>query len=131
MEYIRNICITQQDFHEILASGYDCDMYLKMSSLIGAVFGTTLLLMTHHLLNQKLEIDNLTQVKRSLMEHISNLEDELTQLYTQEEEEKEEEEEEEEEKEEKEEEQEDAQDKALSEDLHPTSDLSDKEPHED
>ena len=122
MEYIRKICITQQEFHDILASGYDCDMYLKMFSLIGAVFGSGLLLMTHHLLNQKLEIDNLTQVKRSLMEHISNLEDELTQLYTQEEEE---------EDEKVEEEQEDAQEKAVSEDLHPISDLSDKEPHED
>jgi hypothetical protein len=78
--------------------------------------------MTHCLLNQQLEIDNLTQVKRSLMEHISNLEDELTQLYTQEEEEEAEEEEQGEE---------DAQEKALSEDLHPISDLSDKEPHED
>jgi len=97
-------------------------MYLKMSSLIGAVFGSGLLLMTHHLLNQRLEIDNLTQVKRSLMEHISNLENELTQLYTQEEEEEEKEEEEQ---------QEDAQEKSVSEDLHPTSDLSDKEPHED
>ena len=121
MEYIRKICITQQEFHDILASGYDCDMYLKMFSLIGAVFGSGLLLMTHHLLNQRLEIDNLTQVKRSLMEHISNLEDELTQLYTQEEEEEDE----------KVEEQEDAQEKAVSEDLHPISDLSDKEPHED
>lgn len=122
MEYVRNICISHQDFHDILSSGYDCDMYLKMSSLIGAVFGSALLLMTHHLLNQRLEIDNLTQVKRSLMEHISNLENELTQLYTQEEEEEEKEEEEQ---------QEDAQEKAVSEDLHPTSDLSDKEPHED
>ena len=122
MEYIRKICITQQEFHDILASGYDCDMYLKMFSLIGAVFGSGLLLMTHHLLNQRLEIDNLMQVKRSLMEHISNLEDELTQLYTQEEEE---------EDEKVEEEQEDAQEKAVSEDLHPISDLSDKEPHED
>jgi hypothetical protein len=123
MEYVRNICVTQQEFHDILASGYDCDMYLKMSSLIGAVFGSVLLLMTHHLLNQKLEIDNLTQVKRSLMEHISNLEEELTQLYTLNTQEDEEEAEEEE--------QEDVQDKALSEDLHPTSDLSDTEPHED
>ena len=122
MEYVRNICITQQEFHDILATGHDCDMYLKMSSLIGAVFGSALLLMTHRLLNQQLEIDNLTQVKRSLMEHISNLEDELTQLYTQEEEEEAEEEEQGEE---------DAQEKALSEDLHPISDLSDKEPHED
>ena len=126
MEYIRKICITQQEFHDILASGYDCDMYLKMFSLIGAVFGSGLLLMTHHLLNQRLEIDNLTQVKRSLMEHISNIENELAQLYTQEEEE-----EEEEEKEKEEEDHEDAQEKAVSEDLHPISDLSDKEPHED
>jgi hypothetical protein len=123
MEYVRNICITQQEFHDILSSGYDCDMYLKMSSFIGAVFGSVVLLMTHHLLNQKLEIDNLTQVKRSLMEHISNLEEELTQLYTLNTQEDEEDAEEEE--------QEDVQDKALSEDLHPTSDLSDKEPHED
>ena len=60
------------------------------------------------------------------MEHISNIENELAQLYTQEEEE-----EEEEEDEKVEEEQEDAQEKAVSEDLHPISDLSDKEPHED
>ena len=124
MEYVRNICISHQDFHDILSSGYDCDMYLKMSSLIGALLGTTLLLLTNRLLNQQHEIDNLTQVKRSLMEHISNVENELTQLYTQGEEEEEEDEKEEED-------QEDAQEKALSEDLHPTSDLSDKEPHED
>ena len=121
MEYVRNICITHEEFHDILSSGYDCDMYLKFSSLIGALLGTTLLLLTNRLLNQQNEIDNLIQVKRSLMEHVSNIENELTQLYTQGEEEEEEEEEE----------QEDAQEKALSEDLHPISDLSDKEPHEE
>ena len=122
MEYVRNICITNEEFQEILASGHDCDMYLKICSLIGVLFGTTLFLMTNRLLTHQNEIDNLTQVKRSLMDHIATLEDELTLLYTQEEEEEEEEEEKE---------QEDAQEKAASEDLQVTSDLSDKEPHED
>ena len=120
MEYVRNICITNEEFQEILTSGHDCDMYLKICSLIGVLFGTTLFLMTNRLLTHQNEIDNLTQVKRSLMDHIATLEDELTLLYTQEEEEEEEEKE-----------QEDAQEKAASEDLQVTSDLSDKEPHED
>jgi hypothetical protein len=87
MEYERNICISSDDFNTLLASGYDCDMYLKMSALLGGFFGGLLLIMVNRFLIKQSEIDNLLQVKKSLMEHIVALEDELTKAYTKEEEE--------------------------------------------
>ena len=96
MEYDRNICITTEDFNTLLASNYDCDMYLKISSLFGGFFAGLLLLLTNRFLNQQNELDNLRQVKKSLMEHIVALEDELTDAYTKEEEQEEQKEQEEE-----------------------------------
>jgi hypothetical protein len=89
MEYSRNICVELEDFNALLASGHDCDMYLKMSCLFAGLFGGVVIVMADYIVNQSKEIKSLRQVKLSLMEHISALEHELTQAYTNEEEEEE------------------------------------------
>jgi len=84
MEYYRNICITQQDFHELLMSNHDCDMYLKISLFFGGVFLLSLAVTTNMLVERQREIGGLIAVKASLMEHIVALEDDLASKYTEE-----------------------------------------------
>ena len=86
MEYSRNICVELEDFNALLASGNDCDMYLKMSCLFAGLFGGVVIVMADYIVNQSKEIKSLRQVKLSLMEHVSALEHELTQAYTKDEE---------------------------------------------
>jgi len=97
MEYVRNICISQEDFQNLLASGYDSDLYFKLLALATSFLGVSLLITVNMILDKQREVDGLAGVKNSLMKHIQTLEEELTEKYTEEEEEEEEEEEKEEE----------------------------------
>ena len=91
MEYVRNICISQQEFHELLMSSHDYDTYFKLSTFLGGLFCVSLVIASNIILNKQREIEGLLGVKASLMEHIMSLEDELTQKYADEVEEAEEE----------------------------------------
>jgi septal ring factor EnvC (AmiA/AmiB activator) len=71
--------------------------------------GCSLVAVVHQYLSLQTEFDRLVQVKKSLMDHITSLEEELTTVYANEKEEEEEEEEQEEEEEEQEEEEEEQQ----------------------
>ena len=95
MEYVRNICISQEDFQNLLASGYDSDLYFKLLALATSFLGVSLLVAVNMILDKQREVDGLAGVKNSLMKHIQTLEEELTEKYTEEEEEEEEAEEEE------------------------------------
>jgi hypothetical protein len=95
MEYVRNICISQEDFQNLLASGYDSDLYFKLLALATSFLGVSLLVAVNMILDKQREVDGLAGVKNSLMKHIQTLEEELTEKYTEEEEEEEEKEDEE------------------------------------
>ena len=109
MEYVQKICIERQDFNNLLALGHDCTTYLNMSLFFTSLMGCSLVAVVHQYLSLQTEFDRLVQVKKSLMDHITSLEEELTTVYANEKEEEEEEEEQEEEEEEQEEEEEEQQ----------------------
>ena len=102
MEYVQKICIEREDFNNLLASSYDCTTYLNMSLFFTSLMGCSLVAVVHQYLSLQTEFDRLVQVKKSLMDHITSLEEELTTVYANEKEEQEEQEEEEEEEEEQE-----------------------------
>ena len=109
MEYVQKICIEREDFNNLLASSYDCTTYLNMSLFFTSLMGCSLVAVVHQYLSLQTEFDRLVQVKKSLMDHITSLEEELTAVYANEKEEQEEEEQEEEEEEEQEEQEEEEQ----------------------
>ena len=129
MEYVQKICIEREDFNNLLASSYDCTTYLNMSLFFTSLMGCSLVAVVHQYLSLQTEFDRLVQVKKSLMDHITSLEEELTAVYANEKEEQEEEEQEEEEQEEEEEEQEDLTDTKQDEVLDDLAD--DTKPHVD
>ena len=130
MEYVQKICIEREDFNNLLASSYDCTTYLNMSLFFTSLMGCSLVAVVHQYLSLQTEFDRLVQVKKSLMDHITSLEEELTAVYANEKEEQEEEEQEEEEQEEQEEEeQEDLTDTKQDEVLDDLAD--DTKPHVD
>ena len=106
MEYVQKICIEREDFNNLLALGHDCTTYLNMSLFFTSLMGCSLVAVVHQYLSLQTEFDRLVQVKKSLMDHITSLEEELTTVYANEKEEQEEEEAEEEEQEEEEQEEE-------------------------
>ena len=116
MEYTQKICIEREDFNNLLASGHDCAMYLNFSLFFTTLLGFSFLGGIHYCLSLQNEIEGLVQVKKSLMDHIVNLEAELTAAYA----EVQQEQEEEQEQEQEEQEQEDLNDLA-----------EDKKPHAD
>ena len=85
MEYTQKICIERAEFHDLLTSGHDCAMYLNFSLFFMSILGFSFLGGVHYCLSLQNEIDGLVQVKKSLMEHIVILEEELTAVYTEEE----------------------------------------------
>jgi hypothetical protein len=93
MEYVRNICISQEDFQNLLASGYDSDLYFKLLAVATSFLGVSLLVAVNMIVDKQREVDGLAGVKNSLMKHIETLEEELTEKYTEEEEKEEDEEE--------------------------------------
>ena len=99
MEYTQKICIEREDFNNILASGHDCAMYLNFSLFFTTLLGFSFLGGIHYCLSLQNEIDGLVQVKKSLMDHIRTLEEELTAAYSKEEQEQEQEQVEEQEQE--------------------------------
>ena len=109
MEYVQKICIEREDFNNLLASSYDCTTYLNMSLFFTSLMGCSLVAVVHQYLSLQTEFDRLVQVKKSLMDHITSLEEELTAVYANEKEEQEEEEQEEQEEEEQEEQEEEEQ----------------------
>ena len=117
MEYVQKICIEREDFNNLLASSYDCTTYLNMSLFFTSLMGCSLVAVVHQYLSLQTEFDRLVQVKKSLMDHITSLEEELTAVYANEKEEQEEEEQEEEEQEEQEEEEQEEQEEEEQEDL--------------
>lgn len=131
MEYVQKICIEREDLNNLLASSYDCTTYLNMSLFFTSLMGCSLVAVVHQYLSLQTEFDRLVQVKKSLMDHITSLEEELTTVYANEKEEQEEQEEEEEEEEEQEEEgqQEDVTDTKQDEVLDDLAD--DTKPHAD
>lgn len=109
MEYVQKICIEREDFDNLLASSYDCTTYLNMSLFFTSLMGCSLVAVVHQYLSLQTEFDRLVQVKKSLMDHIVNLEAELTAEYSNKEEQEEEEEEQEEQEQEEQAEQEEGQ----------------------
>ena len=99
MEYVQKICIEREDFNNLLALGHDCTTYLNMSLFFTSLMGCSLVAVVHQYLSLQTEFDRLVQVKKSLMDHITSLEEELTTVYANEKEEQEEQEEEEQEEE--------------------------------
>ena len=122
MEYTQKICIEREDFNNLLASGYDCSMYLNFSLFFTTLLGFSFLGGIHYCLSLQNEIDGLVQVKKSLVEHIRALEEELTTVYAKEEQEQEEQEQEQEQKQEQEQEQEQEELNDLAEDTKPHAD---------
>ena len=100
MEYTQKICLERMEFHDLLASGNDCAMYLNFSLFFTTLLGFSFLGGIHYCLSLQNEIDGLVQVKKSLMEHIYTLEQELTAAYAEEEQEEEQEQEQEQQEEE-------------------------------
>jgi sensor histidine kinase YesM len=100
MEYVQKICIEREDLNNLLASGHDCTTYLHMSIFFTTILGFSLVGTVLHALSLQKEIDGINQVKKSLMDHITSLEEELTAVYANEQQEAEEEEQEEQEAEE-------------------------------
>jgi hypothetical protein len=100
MEYVQKICIEREDLNNLLASSHDCTTYLNMSLFFTSLMGCSLVAVVHQYLSLQTEFDRLVQVKKSLMDHITSLEEELTALYANEQQEAEEEEQEEQEAEE-------------------------------
>jgi hypothetical protein len=97
MEYVQKICIEREDLNNLLASSHDCTTYLNMSLFFTSLMGCSLVAVVHQYLSLQTEFDRLVQVKKSLMDHITSLEEELTALYANEQQEAEEEEQEEQE----------------------------------
>jgi hypothetical protein len=95
MEYNQKICFERVEFHDLLASGHDCATYLNISLFFTTLLGFSFLGGVHYCLSLQNEIDGLVQVKKSLMEHIHSLEEELRAVYTEDEQEQEQEEKEE------------------------------------
>jgi hypothetical protein len=110
MEYVQKICIEREDFNNLLALGHDCTTYLNMSLFFTSLMGCSLVAVVHQYLSLQTEFDRLVQVKKSLMDHITSLEEELTAVYANEKEQEDEEEQEEEEQEEEDKEQEEEED---------------------
>ena len=129
MEYVHKICIEREDFNNLLASDYDCKTFLHMSIFLTTILGFSLAGTILHAFSLQKEIDGINQVKKSLMDHIVNLEAELTAEYSNKEEEVEEEEAEEEEQEEEQEEQEEEEAEQKEELLDDLAD--DTKPHAD
>ena len=96
MEYNQKICLERVEFHDLLASGHDCATYLNFSLFFTTLLGFSFLGGVHYCLSLQNEIDGLVQVKKSLMEHIYSLEEELRARYTEDEQEQEQEQEQEE-----------------------------------
>ena len=96
MEYNQKICLERVEFHDLLASGHDCATYLNFSLFFTTLLGFSFLGSVHYCLSLQNEIDGLVQVKKSLMEHIYSLEEELRAKYTEDEQEQEQEQEQEE-----------------------------------
>jgi hypothetical protein len=99
--------------------------------------GCSFVAVFHQYLSLHTEFDRLVQVKKSLMDHITSLEEELTAVYTNEkeeegqEQEQQEEEEQEEEEEEEEEQQEDVTDTKVAEEELLDDLTEDTKPHAD
>jgi hypothetical protein len=96
MEYNQKICLERVEFHDLLASGHDCATYLNFSLFFTTLLGFSFLGGVHYCLSLQNEIDGLVQVKKSLMEHIYSLEEELRARSTEDEQEQEQEQEQEE-----------------------------------
>lgn len=123
MEYTQKICLERVEFHDLLASGNDCAMYLNFSLFFTTLLGFSFLGGIHYCLSLQNEIEGLVQVKKSLMDHIVNLEAELTAAYAEDQQEQEEEQEQEQEEgQEQEEEQEEEELDDLAEDKKPHAD---------
>jgi hypothetical protein len=103
MEYVPKICIEREDFNNLLALGHNCTTYLNMSLFFTSLMGCSLVAVVHQYLSQQTEFDRLVQVKKSLMDHITSLEAELTAVYANEQQEGQQENEDEEEEDEEEE----------------------------
>ena len=134
MEYVPKICIEREDFNNLLALGHDCTTYLNMSLFFTSLMGCSLVAVVHQYLSLQTEFDRLVQVKKSLMDHITSLEEELTAVYANEKEEGQEEEgqeEEQEQQEEEEEQQEDVTDTKVTEDEVLDDLAEDTKPHVD
>ena len=136
MEYVPKICIEREDFNNILAFQHDCTSYLHISIFFVAILGFSVAGVVLHVVSLQKDIDGLNQVKKSLMEHITSLEEELTAVYENEEgqeqeQQQEQEEEEEEEEEEEDEEQEDVTDTKVAEEELLDDLTEDTKPHAD
>jgi Ran GTPase-activating protein (RanGAP) involved in mRNA processing and transport len=134
MEYVQKICIEREDLNNLLASSHDCTTYLNMSLFFTSLMGCSLVAVVHQYLSLQTEFDRLVQVKKSLMDHITSLEAELTAVYAneQQEEQQENEDEEEEDEEEDEEEAEEAEDVTDTKQDEELNDLTeDTKPHVD
>ena len=92
MEYVQKICIEREDLNNLLASSHDCTTYLNMSLFFTSLMGCSLVAVVHQYLSLQTEFDRLVQVKKSLMDHITSLEEELTAVYANEDGEEEEQE---------------------------------------
>ena len=129
MEYVPKICVEREDFNNLLALGHNCTTYLNMSLFFTSLMGCSLVAVVHQYLSLQTEFDRLVQVKKSLMDHITSLEEELTALYANEQQEGQEENEDEEEDEEEEQEAEDVTDTKQDEELNDLTE--DTKPHVD
>jgi hypothetical protein len=81
MEYSHRICIEREEFHDLLTSGHDCATFLNISLFVIGILGFSLVGSVHFMLSLQKEFDGLVQVKKSLMEHIVTLEEELTETH--------------------------------------------------
>jgi hypothetical protein len=134
MEYVPKICIEREDFNNLLAFNHDCTSYLHMSIFFVAILGFSVAGVVLHVVSLQKDIDGLNQVKKSLMEHITSLEEELTAVYENEEgqeQEQQQEQEEEEEEEDEDEEQEDVTDTKVAEEELLDDLTEDTKPHAD
>ena len=136
MEYVPKICIEREDFNNLLAFHHDCTSYLHMSIFFVAILGFSVAGVVLHVVSLQKDIDGLNQVKKSLMEHITSLEEELTAVYENEEGQEQEQqqeqgEEEEDEEQEQEQEQEDVTDTKVAEDEVLDDLAEDTKPHAD
>lgn len=84
MEYTRQICIDMLDFNELLKQNHDSKMYTTMSCLLTFIFGVGAVALGNYAMNRQTTIDHLQQEKRSLMDLVVTLEDELTAIYAEE-----------------------------------------------
>ena len=85
MEYGRQICIDSLDFDELLKQNHDGRMFLNMSCVLNFIFGAAVVALGNYAMNRQTTIDHLQQEKRSLMDLVVTLEDELTAIYAEEE----------------------------------------------